>query len=404
MDLVLQSQDYLMLIIIPLMFVTAKQVYSNWNSLWDARLTERDRRILLQAALFLLEPIVVLLHELGHALAIWQFGGTVQEFHFAILSGWVRPYGNFTALQLFIIYLAGNALEVLIGYLLIFVAYFCRPPAVVATLVYLGIWSIVSCAILYPLLSILGVYGDWSAIYKESLVAAPQLKPVVFATGFVHGMVVASIFYMLKGTQPRLWFAKKTRPEWSAQFEKLFNECEETPTHENLLKLAWLYYEASLDDLASKALERSIDANPNDAEPYILRGWLMYNRGDLDKAENIFKEASIQVEASPVTRARAYMAIADCYLAKGGKNSSDRLDPDEARKLALRAYSAAGEAAPDLADPHVHKAVMLNKLKKYREALIELQNLADKKWLDKSLVQRVSQEEQVAIKGAQEEQ
>jgi len=391
MDLVIKSQDALLLIIIPLMLVTARQVKENWKSLWDYNLTAKDRRIMLQASLFLLEPIVVLFHELGHAAAIKLFGGGIAEFHYAVLSGYVIPTGEFTQQQILIIYLAGNLVQILIGYLCFAIAFKTRSPAVVATLVYLGMWSIASSAILYALMSIIGLYGDWIAIYTS------PVHDLVAAIGICHSIVIASVVYMLKGKAPRLWFAERTRPVWAIQYEETKKIVDEHPTHANLLRLAWLYYEASLEDLAREALEQCRKMDPEDLEPLMLYGWLEHDKQDLDKAESYFMEIAKSDKASPLLKARAYMAIADCQLSRASRNASNRVDPQIAKGEALEALLAAQRADPSLADPYFQRAVLLNDLKRYPEAIHELQSLVGLNWLDQSQMKRVPEQMQLAL-------
>jgi len=60
------------------------QVWQQRTALFDARFTLQDRALIDQAAFFLLGPISVALHELGHAVAIWSFGGEVIDFGFYV--------------------------------------------------------------------------------------------------------------------------------------------------------------------------------------------------------------------------------------------------------------------------------------------------------------------------------
>src|SRR5579883_2856315 len=112
-------QDFSMLLVIPLMVTTAIELKKNWRSVWDDDLSDQDRQILLRTALFILMPIAVFLHELGHAWATVAYGGQVAKFHYGILWGYVVPEGTFTELQLLLIYLAGNAIEVVLGLLVL---------------------------------------------------------------------------------------------------------------------------------------------------------------------------------------------------------------------------------------------------------------------------------------------
>ena len=54
------------------------QVVQRRRELFDRRFTIADRSLVDQAAFFILVPISVALHELGHAVAVWLAGGTVK--------------------------------------------------------------------------------------------------------------------------------------------------------------------------------------------------------------------------------------------------------------------------------------------------------------------------------------
>lgn len=151
------------------MVSTLFNLVKNWQSVWDDEVTSQDREILMKTALFLLLPIAVLFHELGHAWATLHFGGTVAEFHYQILGGYVVPDGSFTLPQILIIYLAGNLVELLIGIVSIVASCIVTSPALITLLTYFGLLAIGGTIILYPALSFTGMYGDWIAIYSSPL-------------------------------------------------------------------------------------------------------------------------------------------------------------------------------------------------------------------------------------------
>jgi hypothetical protein len=392
MDLIIKSQDALLIIIVPIMIVTAQQVRKHWRSLWDDHLTNEDRRILLQGSLFLLEPIVVLFHELGHAAAIKLFGGGILEFHFAFLSGYVIPSGTFTDVQLLWIYVAGNLVEILIGYILLVVAYFISSPPAVATLVYLGLWSIASSAIMYALMSILGLYGDWSYIYSS------PVHSLVTIIAICHALIIASIVYLLNAEKPQIWFAIKTRPTWAEHYRQWKEEVADDPSASNLVQLAWIYYEASLTKLAARTLDQCLEGDPTNPQALYLYGWIVLGRLKLDQAEQYFMQVVNSPRASALDRARAYMGIAAAHLNRASRAAVRPIDPKTAKIDALQAYAAASTADPELADPHFHCAVLLNELQRYGDAIKELEGLAGLNWLDNGLRKQVPEQMQIAMK------
>jgi Zn-dependent protease len=65
------------------------QLARSWRQTFDRRFTPADRSLVDQAAFFVLLPISVALHELGHAVAIWLFGGSVEGWGYYGFAGYV---------------------------------------------------------------------------------------------------------------------------------------------------------------------------------------------------------------------------------------------------------------------------------------------------------------------------
>ncbi|MBI4534014.1 MAG: M50 family metallopeptidase [Candidatus Melainabacteria bacterium] len=196
--------DLINLLFLPLMVITGLEVKKNWSSLWDQELTVHDRYLLQRIVIFWLIPAVVFFHELGHVVAIKLFGGQVKEFHYAFVWGYVVPTGMFTPVQLVWSYLAGNLVQIIIGLGALVGALQSRAPAAVALLVYLFFWSVGGTTIVYSLLSLTGLYGDWVAIYT-------QPEPfIVSIIAVCHAALALFVFWCLYGARPRQWFASRT--------------------------------------------------------------------------------------------------------------------------------------------------------------------------------------------------
>jgi hypothetical protein len=391
MDLIVKSQDFLCLLIIPIALITINQVRINWKSLWDDQLTAADRSLLLRASFFILEPIVVFFHEVGHTLATFAFGGTISEFHYAILSGYVVPHGSFTPSQWLFISLAGNLVNIGVGYLCLLAALFFTAPPMVALCVYLGLWSIATSAVLYALLSIGGLYGDWIDIYSS------PAHDLVALVAIFHAIVVLSLVYFFKGKKPRLWFTMKTRPRWAKAYTALVKEAQTSPNRKNQLSLAWLYYEASLNDFAEKILKKYTQTDSPDTEALYLQGAIALSKQKVDGAQTLFLKIVASPDATAEYKARAYMCLGQCKLFQGALN---RENPKISDGRALDDYTRACQADPSLADAHFRRAQILNRLGRHREASEELQSLAAMKWLDQSLERQVPEEMRIAFAGA----
>jgi hypothetical protein len=157
------------------------RLVNSWEQVWDRRFTVHDRRLVDEAAFFVLVPVSVALHELGHAAAIWGFGGEVTGWGYYGFAGWVSfiPYG-FTEVELTLISAAGsivNAVLCLAALALVML----RPfrAAINELLIQFAIVSGANAFILYPLLDLAsGMNGDWRQMYDSGV---PWLTGVIVA-------------------------------------------------------------------------------------------------------------------------------------------------------------------------------------------------------------------------------
>jgi Tfp pilus assembly protein PilF len=175
----------------------------NWREFTDDDLTPFDRRLASELAFFVFIPIGVLLHELGHAVATYQVGGTVDwlggGFHYALFWGYVVPEGNFTALQDWWIALAGNLVSVVYGFLPLALLPFTKKNWIKFTIltfarIQLG-WSLIG----YPLLTLTGIDSDWSTIYSTRTLA---VSVPLFVT---HAALVAALWIVDRSKWLKRW-------------------------------------------------------------------------------------------------------------------------------------------------------------------------------------------------------
>jgi tetratricopeptide (TPR) repeat protein len=94
------------------------KLWRNGRASFDSHFTAQDRRLLGAATFYLLVPIAVALHELGHALATWSVGGHVEDFHFMLYWGWVLPARDpaFEPWEMAYTAAAGNAVTLAMGF------------------------------------------------------------------------------------------------------------------------------------------------------------------------------------------------------------------------------------------------------------------------------------------------
>lgn len=161
------------------------RVITRWRALWDEDVTADDLKLATRAAFFLLIPPTVILHELGHAAALWIQGRAVVGWMFLGYMGAVFfvPVGG---LSDFVVALAGNLVTLAIGIGTVLFA-IRRPghPVRNVLLIELGRQSLFLVLVFYPTIC-LWFAGDFQMIYDFK--ATPIASGV---TAGAHGLLLA---------------------------------------------------------------------------------------------------------------------------------------------------------------------------------------------------------------------
>jgi hypothetical protein len=195
------------LIILFYIFVGIRVVRDVWvrrREAFDRQFTLADRQLVDQAAFFLLVPISVALHELGHAVAIWSFGGHVVGFGYYVFAGYVSYDDPFTKVQHVVVAAAGTIVNVLLCALALAAVFLRRPPmraAINELLFQFAVVSGVNALIFYPLLDFAtGMEGDWKQMYDGGV---PALSLAIFV---IHAgiLILAFVAWRSPGFQRRL--------------------------------------------------------------------------------------------------------------------------------------------------------------------------------------------------------
>jgi hypothetical protein len=185
------------------------QLIQNWGKVWDHQFTISDRQIVDQSAFFVLIPFSVALHELGHAVAVWAFGGEVLDFGFYGFAGYVsyNPFG-FSAVEQTIVAAAGSLVNLVLCLLALAVVFLKRPPMRAAfneLLIQFTLISGVNAFIVYPLLDLAsGLNGDWRQMYDSGV---PWLSAVIIA---VQVATLAAGYWLLTNPGMKARFARLT--------------------------------------------------------------------------------------------------------------------------------------------------------------------------------------------------
>jgi Zn-dependent protease len=176
------------------------QLVRVWRPTFDHRFSQTDRYMVDQAAFFLLVPISVALHELGHAVAVWSLGGEVTDFGFFVFAGYVSYRAPFTDAEQILVAVAGSAVNVVLCLAAMGFVLLKRPPlraALNELLIQFAFLSGANALIFYPLLDFAtGLDGDWTQIYFGDV---PALSAAILV---VHMGVLALGWWLWK--DPRM--------------------------------------------------------------------------------------------------------------------------------------------------------------------------------------------------------
>ena len=177
---------------------TILRLSNNWRSFWDDKVTAKDRFLIERVAVFILIPLGVLFHELGHALATLQVGGEVREFQWRVVWGYVIAVGNFLPVESWWIAFSGNLVSIALGFLAILAIPLVKKTVLKQLFYTFSQAQLVYSLIAYPIFSFTTFRGDWLKIYDFSV------KPYAQITLAIHLFLVFTLWLNYK-TQ---WLAK----------------------------------------------------------------------------------------------------------------------------------------------------------------------------------------------------
>ncbi|MGH9263412.1 MAG: hypothetical protein ACRD1D_01840 [Acidimicrobiales bacterium] len=249
-----------------------------WRAFWDADFTAEDRRLATQAAIFVVPPVVVLIHELGHVFGARLVGGRVLDFHYGLIEGSVTVAGRLTPAEHWLIAIIGNLAGGLLGLAMAAIgagaagANLRRPlrhVLIVGGLIELGFHLV-----LYPVISLSARAGDWRVIYDFS--ATPGLSTV---TAAAHVAALAAAWY---------WWRNRVRRTLFHVDHGLEREVAE--------------------------LEGAMGASPNDPEPVIRLAVLYAANGETSLARKTLDDAAESPVLAGLGKARLQLARARMAL------------------------------------------------------------------------------------------
>ncbi len=312
---------------------TLAEAWRHRERLFDDDLGAWDRGMLDRLAFFLLIPLGVLLHELGHAAATLQVGGEVLELRWYLFFGYVLPGGNFSALQHWWIALAGNLVGALIGLAALALLLLPMRPARAYLCWSFARLQLFYSLLFYPIFSAATGFGDWSIIYSAS--AGPWLWPTLA----VHGLLLLGYLALLRLPAIRRWILGRYAPPapggWSpagpSAAASLAGSRHAQPGSprppsdlstlvardpeglEEQLELGLYYVEQGEMGLAERSFREAEALDPGDARPLLQRAGLEARRGRHHRALDLFSRA-LELADGPGQHVQALAGLAEAEL------------------------------------------------------------------------------------------
>ena len=272
---------------------TAYDLARHWRSFWDDDIRPEDRMRAARVAFLLIIPLGVLLHEFGHALAVWGLGGQVREFNWSYLSGYVVPDRNFDALGEWWVFFSGNLVSILLpivalGVLLLPVGRMARYLAVTFARLQ-WYYSLIG----YPLLSLGGAQGDWVAIYG---IPPWPLKVVL---GVAHVGLILLAVWLERRPAYRRWevlLSQAARSEIALR-EAAVHQRPGDP--QPLVELADFYARHGDLVLAQETMQRALALDPDGPNTLVAAASLAMHTERYAQAADLYQRALARLGGSP---------------------------------------------------------------------------------------------------------
>ncbi|MDQ3642425.1 MAG: hypothetical protein M3450_13420, partial [Actinomycetota bacterium] len=296
-------------------------VARRWRAFWDRDFTAEDRRLATQCAVFVVPPIVVLVHEVGHVLGARLVGGQVLGFHYGLIEGSVRIAGGLSLSELWWVALSGNLAGAATGLAMAVagIALAGMPRALRRILIMGGLLQVAFQLVIYPLLSLSARFGDWQVIYDFG--STPGLST---ATLVVHAAALLAVW--------RWWRTSGRRT--------LFDVDHGLGTEQ-------------------ARLEAAMAASPQDAQPAMELAVLYARNGEMSLARETLDAAAKHPQLTGAAAARLQLARArfaiiedrwsQAYLS--AQAGLAHLDPHDDDEVAQRLWANVGVALASMDRP-----------------------------------------------------
>ncbi len=342
-------------------------IWREWADIVQEPLTRRKKYLAEQASFFLAVPLGVFFHELGHALAVWFFGGTVVGFNFRFFWGEVEHFGVYTLPERWLISLAGTLGSLLFG----LGVWLALRHNRVSSLRYFGLrafrFQIYFSLLYYPLFSIILPIGDWRVIYDFA--ATPILSSVTLV---VHLLFLAA--YWLYDRQGSFEAPAMDSPADQAQFDALALEVQHNP-HDTAAQMQFvdMLRQGGAHNRAKTDLERFLKENPESAVAYLeLAAVEAGKQQQVSKKSSQYAAKALQLGlADPGQAAAAWRLVAQ-YQSEVGQAEAALESYDQALAALNRVALSTTRGHSLLAATYRDRGLVYRRLQKYELAYTDI--------------------------------
>lgn len=393
MSLITGLFNVLALLYIGRAVLLAIQIARDWTVIRQEPLTREKQRLSEQAAFFLGVPPAVLVHESAHALAIILFGGRVAEFGYRVFWGYVVPDGTFTAVENWIIAIAGTLGSLAFGGLL----WLALRHSKSRTVQYFGLrafrFQIYFSLLYYPIFTLFLPIGDWKMIYDFS--ATPILSGV---TLILH----AGLLLLFWRADRAGAFEMVAFDSAAAQIRhSAVQTAATTGNPEARLQMITELWSGGAQQEARRELDALLAQYPTFAQGYLQRAIMAGGRQQLNK--DAFEAAGKALELGLPNMSRRVLAhqIRSLYQLQRGDGAAAQKELDVV--LTPTAFNDPDEIIPiQRAELHQLRAQAFRRQGQYEAAYAEIElalKLAREMGLE-SAIQRYAEEKEIIEKHA----
>lgn len=342
---------------------TILDLRKNWSSFWDTKITLKDRNLAERSSIFLLIPIGVLFHEIGHVLATWQVGGRVETFRWFVFSGYIIPSGDFTSFEYWWISFAGNLVSILFAMLPIPFIFIIHKRIIGEVLYkFVGIQAIYSL-IYYPLWSAVYESGDWATIYSF------QFQPYIFFLLIIHLGLLWGLWQLYNSKIMMQW--RLSRHHQTLKTWQLLKAKHESINNlESQLELAYFLVEQKEFSEAKKIAKKISKVYPDKTAINVLQLFINCQNQKYKKVDykKITKSAQNLLDADVNLKDRVILYRVLCYSLSQTNNY----------KLALDYANRGLAIAPKNYMLLYHRANIYHSFSEYQKAIADLELALEK--------------------------